>query len=79
MAEQALKKWGSFHHDHDKTMGEIQLATGLPESEIEMTMGQLGIRSDYSVGGIKIFSQASVLRIRSAIMSAANKKAAAAI
>lgn len=52
---------------------------GQPEYKVRYQIGALKIRHEYKVGAARIFSRASFLRIRSAIMGVANRKAAKAI
>ena len=52
---------------------------GQPEYKVRYQIGALNIRHEFKVGAARIFSQASFLRIKSAIMGVANRKAAKAI
>ena len=69
----------NFHWDGELTIEEISERLTQPIAEVKQQMAGLEIKPDFSVGGIGIFSQASFLRIKSAIMGTANKKAARAI
>lgn len=54
-------------------------ALAQPEYTVRYQIGALKIKYEYKVGAARIFSLASFLRIKSAIMGIANRKSARAI